>query len=276
VLVALYVVLYYAQQHSLLEGFAPSIMPATSCPDLLIQEGSRILLYNSRRANIPGVNPISFDNLEDYAEFMDWQRSQNIHCPVLYLQQSFNAQGESVFVHRPNIMDPEGGLQPTPSAYSATPFPVPTAHANPTILSDAPMHLSPLQQQAIAQQQRNNDRNELLPSADSPIGIASQQQPPHPQDMPHTATSSLLQPEHTLLVDATHADMPYNQNSYPANDPSSFYVGTHTPLDDIRVQPQQNGISPNPMDPNWGGSKYTQSLVDAGVYQDNNVKIDIE
>jgi hypothetical protein len=31
------------------------------CPDLLIQKGSKIYLYNSKLAQVPGVNPIEFD-----------------------------------------------------------------------------------------------------------------------------------------------------------------------------------------------------------------------
>jgi hypothetical protein len=34
-------------------------------------------------------------------------------------------------------------------------------------------------------------------------------------------------------------------------------------------------ISANPMDQNWGGAAYTQSLVDKGVYKDNEVSIKI-
>ena len=52
------------------------------CPNLLIQKGARFFLYNSKVAQVPGVNPIEFENLEDYTEFLDWQRSQNIRCPV--------------------------------------------------------------------------------------------------------------------------------------------------------------------------------------------------
>ena len=35
----------------------------------------------------------------------------------------------------------------------------------------------------------------------------------------------------------------------------------------------EKGISPNPMDPNWGGATYTQKLIDSGYYEDNNVSI---
>jgi hypothetical protein len=63
------------------------------CPDILVQKDKKFFLYNSKVAKVPGVNPVEFDNLEDYVEFMDWQRSQGIRCPVLYLQTTYDAQG---------------------------------------------------------------------------------------------------------------------------------------------------------------------------------------
>ena len=39
------------------------------------------------------------------------------------------------------------------------------------------------------------------------------------------------------------------------------------------IQQQQSKISPNPMDPNWGGSAYTQELVDKGYYKKDEVSI---
>ena len=35
------------------------------CPDLLIQKDSKFYLYNSKLAQVPGVNPIEFDNLDE-------------------------------------------------------------------------------------------------------------------------------------------------------------------------------------------------------------------
>ena len=49
----------------------------TRCPNLLIQKGSQFFLYNSKVAKVPGVNQVEFENLEDYTEFLDWQRSGN-------------------------------------------------------------------------------------------------------------------------------------------------------------------------------------------------------
>jgi len=83
---------------------------AENCPDILIQKGSEFFLYNSKRANVPGVNPIRFDNLEDYTEFTEWQRSQGVLCPILFLQHAYNAQGESVYKARPSPENQQGGL----------------------------------------------------------------------------------------------------------------------------------------------------------------------
>jgi hypothetical protein len=121
----------------------------TRCPNLLIQKGSKIYLYNSKLAQVPGVNPVEFDNLEDYSEFLDWQRSQGIRCPVLYLQETYDAQGNKVYKARPSISEPQGGLPPS----SASPIGIASqiqpinetpleqvgepAYPNPTLLVDA-------------------------------------------------------------------------------------------------------------------------------------------
>ena len=76
-------------------------------------------------------------------------------------------------------------------------------------------------------------------------------------------------------MDATQNDQPYNKNSYPAYDASSYYVGTTTPLDQMNEQQENMLYSPNPMDQNWGGPDYTQNLVDQGYYKDNEVSIQI-
>jgi len=84
-----------------------------SCPNVLLQEGNFIYLFNSNRAKVPGVNPLRFNNLDEYSEFLDWQRSQGIRCPVLYLQQLEDAQGQTSFKVRPSIFDKQGGLPPS-------------------------------------------------------------------------------------------------------------------------------------------------------------------
>ena len=90
------------------------------CPNTLIQKDSKFFLFNSNLAKIPGVNPIEFNNLEEYTEFLAWQKSQGIRCPVLYLQQTFDAQGNPVFKVRPSVTDLQGGLPPTISINGLT------------------------------------------------------------------------------------------------------------------------------------------------------------
>lgn len=168
------------------------------CPNLLIQKGAKFYLYNSNIAEVPGVNPIEFNNLEEYVEFLEWQRGAGIRCPVLYVQNTYDAQGERVYKIRPSVTELQGGLPPT----------VPVA----------------------------------LP---------------------------------TKLVDATQADYPYNTNSVPAFDQSSYYVGTTTPLDTMNSANESLLFSDNAMDQNWGGADYTQALVDTGYYKGNEVSIAI-
>ncbi len=85
-----------------------------SCPDVLIQKDKELHLFNSKKAKIPGINPIIFHNLEEYVEFLEWQRSQGIYCNVLYLRQSYDAQGTEVYAMRPSPTDQQGGLNYLP------------------------------------------------------------------------------------------------------------------------------------------------------------------
>jgi hypothetical protein len=197
------------------EGLTNNNTIGQRCPDLLIQKGSRFYLYNTKLVEVPGVNPIEFENLEDYTEFLAWQKSQNIRCPVLYLQESYDAQGKRVYKSRPSVSEPQAGLPPS--------------------------------------------------IASSVGGIINETSLGNP--------NALAYPNPTLLVDATHNDPPYNKNSYPAYDETSYYVGTTTPLDAMNIKQQQQKASPNPMDDNWGGSAYTQNLVDQGYYKENEVSI---
>jgi hypothetical protein len=190
---------YYAYYHhpELIEGFTSSTSKGeTRCPNILIQKGTQFFLYNSKIAKVPGVNPIQFENLEEYVEFTDWQRSQGIRCPVLFLQHSYDAQGNPVYKVRPSPTDPQGGLPP----YSSAPSP-------------------------------------------------------------------------TLLTDSGRNDPPYNINSLPGFDPMGQNNGENTPLDQMNQAEENLLFSPNPMDDNWGGQQYTQSLVDQGVYAGNEVSI---
>ena len=196
----LYLYIMYYGDKKMLEGLT-TMNGEFRCPNLLIQKGAKFYLYNSNLAQVPGVNPVMFNNLEEYTEFLEWQKGAGIRCPVLYVQNTYDAQGNRVYKVRPSVSEPQGGLPPT------TPVPLPL--------------------------------------------------------------------KFTELVDATRNDYPYNNNSYPAYDQSSYYVGAITPLDMIKNSEHNALYSDNPMGPNWGGQEYTQALVDSGYYKGNEVSIAI-
>ena len=95
-------------------------MNTDRCPNILIQHGSEIFLYNSKVEKVPGVNPIRFKSLDDYSEFMDWLQGRGIRCPILFLQFSYDAQGQAVYKMRPSPTDLQGGLSPN-TPYSPAP-----------------------------------------------------------------------------------------------------------------------------------------------------------
>jgi hypothetical protein len=180
-------------------------MPAlnTNCPNVLIQKGSLLYLYNSKKKEVPGVNPVIFNNLEEYVEFVEFQRASGTICPVLYLQHSSEADGTESYKIRPGPTNLQGGLSGVPA--SAFPY--------------------------------------------SP--------PPRKQI--------------TKLLDASHNDPPYNVNSYPGYDNSNVDQGEFTPDMMLDYVTASTGLSPDPMDPNWGGADFTQTLVDGGYYKPDEV-----
>jgi hypothetical protein len=68
-----------------------------NCPNILMKKNNQIYLYNNNLAHIPGINPIIFKTLEDYAQFVEWQQSQNIDCPILFLDTTYDTQNNEVY-----------------------------------------------------------------------------------------------------------------------------------------------------------------------------------
>ena len=200
--------LYFYTKQPEVEGYVGQ----PRCPNMLIQKGSRFYLYNSKLANVPGVNPVEFENLEDYTEFLEWQRSQGIRCPVLYLQQTFDAQGNRVFKVRPSVSELQGGTPPSNSS---------------------PSNASP---------SNANLGNANLGNSDSPS---------------------------TLGIPNTPA---YTETNIESKD-TQYHKTSMAPWDQFTKEQSNLPVSPDPMDPNWGGADYTQCLVDNGFYAENEVMI---
>ena len=234
------------------------------CPDILVQEGSTFYLYNSKVVKVPGVNPVVFNNLEDYVEFIEWQRSQNINCPVLFLQQTLDAQGNSVYKIRPSPTNLQGGLPPNSITAPTNPA---TNPANNQMTNTTAVNFN---SGAMGSVGGTTSKNYLG------VPLTSVSSVPTVGDIPAISIDGIplpSLPNPSLLIDATQSDRPYNINSYPSYDPSPFYIGRTTPLDMMNYKQESQKVSPDAMDPNWGGPSYTQQLVNDGYYNANQVKI---
>ena len=182
------------------EGFDVSDAAASitndRCPNILIQHGSEIFLYNSKVEKVPGVNPIRFKSLDDYSEFMDWLQGRGIRCPVLFLQYSYDAQGNAVYKMRPSPVDLQGGLSPN------------------------------------------------VPYSPAPAALVQ-------------------------MMDASRDNPPFNNQMYDGFDPLNFNMGDYTSQDAaFRAKELTSKYSDNPMDSNWGGIQYSESVVASGAYID--------
>lgn len=87
------------------EDKPPTPTAPKTCPDLLIQKGVRLYLYNTDIPESEGVNPLLFDTLDQYTQYLEKQRKKGIHCPILFLQQETNTQGKDVYRMRASPLD---------------------------------------------------------------------------------------------------------------------------------------------------------------------------
>jgi hypothetical protein len=178
------------------QSVADNALQTNRCPNILVQHGSEIFLYNSKVEKVPGVNPIRFKSLEDYSEFMEWLRGRGIRCPVLFLQFSYDAQGQAVYKMRPSPTDLQGGLSPN------------------------------------------------VPYSPAPAALVQ-------------------------MMDASRDNPPFNNQMYDGFDPLNFNMGDYTAHDAaFREKELTMKYSDNPMDANWGGRQYTESVVASGAYID--------
>ena len=114
--------LYYYMNYSNLvvteESFLGTSPTKRRCPNLLIKKNNKIHLLNTDTAKVPGINPIKFNNLEEYVEFVKWLNYYKIDCPVLFLQQEYDIQDNEVYRIRPDLSDIAGGINGIPAGES--------------------------------------------------------------------------------------------------------------------------------------------------------------
>jgi hypothetical protein len=80
---------YYSKKY---EGFVSS-----QCPTTLIKKENKIFLYNPDMEKVPGVNPIKLRSLSEYEDYIKWQRSSGLKCPILHLEEVCDTQGKQKY-----------------------------------------------------------------------------------------------------------------------------------------------------------------------------------
>jgi hypothetical protein len=84
-----------------------------ACANVLIRKGNQLFLYNSYQSQ---TNPKIFSDLDEYTKYVEEQRNQGVRCPVLFLQEENDLQGNNVYRVRPSPYSLEGGLPPVQNA----------------------------------------------------------------------------------------------------------------------------------------------------------------
>ena len=79
------------------------------CPNLLIKKNGKYQLVNSKMPVVPGVNPIEFENLGEYASFVKYQKENGLRCPVLYYEEAYDAQSNRGYRQYSDPLNKKGG-----------------------------------------------------------------------------------------------------------------------------------------------------------------------
>jgi hypothetical protein len=86
-----------------------------ACPNLLVKRGKGLMLKFAD----PDQPPIYFYDLDEYKNYVEMMKRRGNACPVLYVQEENNAQGQNVYKMYDSPFYIEGGLPPLPVAPAA-------------------------------------------------------------------------------------------------------------------------------------------------------------
>jgi len=91
----------------------------SNCPNLLIHKGNQYFLYNTNSPADNNSNPIIFNNINEYGEYLENQYNNGINCPALFVQEETDAQGNDVYRVRTSPFNLEAGTQITTSSVNS-------------------------------------------------------------------------------------------------------------------------------------------------------------
>ena len=56
------------------------------CPNMLIEKDGKFVLFNSNKDKVPGINPIYFNDLDEYIKYIDFFNKEKSKCPILIVK----------------------------------------------------------------------------------------------------------------------------------------------------------------------------------------------
>jgi len=228
------------------------------CPDLLIQFDSKYYLYNTKIDKVPGVNPVMFNNLEEYFDFLDWQKSVGIKCPVLYVQNTYDAQGKPVLKIRPNVCEPQGGLPPTttPQVVQSTP--------NTTIIQDCSVSKE-------EKEKKEHEEKEIKEKEEKEKKEKEEKEKKEKEDNEKKSWFSAIHPMYAQEPEKNDPRLRSKSEKEKKKGTQSL-PKVNYPQSLAPITPGKfTELSDDLMDVNWGGQSYTNASIEAGKYADNEV-----
>lgn len=260
------------------------------CPNILINRGDKIVLYNSKK---PGVAVEIFNNLDEYAAYVYKQQVAGVNCPVLYLRKEIDLQGRDAYRMYPfyiphqlplydqysmlsppttgppgttaDINEPSiGSIRPLPSVHYPTRdgdlwsnggFERPSIPMPPPFLKSLSTweihHMPPLYVEGS------------LPS----IPIEKNRSAPNAPEIPRPMNDSSVAGK-PAIADFLKENTNDNIKNYdPYGIREDAYISS-----DKYTTPPKGKLSDNAADTNWGGRLYTMANVESGKYDNNVVK----
>lgn len=80
----------------------------SDCSYVLVQDGTQYTLYNTSKPMRNGSNPMIFTSMDEYKKYTDKQKSDDgIACPEVFVQSTFDTQGNKTYKVRSNPMSPQ-------------------------------------------------------------------------------------------------------------------------------------------------------------------------
>lgn len=209
-------------------NYAEGLIGYESCPDMLIQKGTQYLLYNTYNPE-SATNPIIFDNLNQYAEYVKTESDKGKVCPILFVQQVSGAQGETTYKIRNDPLNPQD-----------------------------------IDYKSSSSIQTNDGTGSVSSSTENSQTKEKYTTPYSRQIYMDNLASNIVQ--NLTTNEVTNIDkLELTKSILLQSQPTCSKT-----MDDIKPL-EINGLTPDPMQTNWGGAEFSDNIVNQGYYAGNEI-----